>query len=893
MKKYNYLFIILVITILIFASCIRENKYLNNENENLNISKVIDIDFNNNFAVVTSKVTADSFEFLLSNVKADQIDIPSLFMSIVKEKDGNLLVAISTSNFVSRGDTLLTIKSTNFKIEKIDYYSRNTMTKEMNNYDFNPYNWKWGGLLGDFNLNGEVDLTDFASFVYYYGKEPWNEDVPDEFSRFDIGPALNIAKKGIWANIYDYKSEDWNINIIDFSIFTANFGYNINEPEPDLIELNSTTNLSIIPTASLRNIGEVFINIPDLFHNVSNILYENEDFINSLIYSLNDMNISEMLLNIINMPDILENSLQELLERIGNYSEKLNLEDYMDKNLKWEINNFDWNNDGLISGNTELHINATVTYIDNPEPQRVSLGLYSDLILGDLSNIENLEFIGIDNSTPGDAIFDWEIISGEVTPTEFNNYTPIFDDNDYLVIDEGLVSTLSFIFKNIYAQGNILYLYNWNSPSATLTEILENNDTFEASMMELLTKLSKDGIITSEELEDNIFGNMLEAKDENFETRVASIQNSIISLKNPIKYGLEDSIIDYLYKDHDLTSGPMELFSKWNIFDNNITRLFITDINLPIHLGGSVLLYPAVFFENPEDFKNLNIYLPDITLEGTFDGDIPEISTMTINFPDPYFGNLISGIDSPIIIIDPLKFLLPPPPPPNQESLIYQASIEGITRIPIPDNETGIVTPELALRFDANISNPDNVAYVEVYDNSNYDEYITDLMRMDESDYFYNETYFNPEASIYYENDDYTIEVYDFNGVLTDFKTLYLGNIYPIDTFEITEPFNYDTYYFGNNVILNWFIPNPLPYYEGAEINLAKFDPATNEFDWKHRIRVADDYDSNTPNFNMTDLSYEIPTNLFDTPGTYIIELVIYNWSDNTSFEYHVMVNIQ
>ncbi|SHE97336.1 hypothetical protein SAMN02745164_01524 [Marinitoga hydrogenitolerans DSM 16785] len=877
MRNYKIILFIVIIALLLIG-CVRETNNLKNNLDN-NITNIIYIESFENISFIKSKIEADSFEFLIENITSDKIEIPPSFMSIIKEKDGKILVAVSTSGIAEIGDTLLKIHSKNFKIEKINYFSRTSINKDFE--EWNPYNWKWGGLLGDFNLDGKVGLTDFASFIYYYGMDPWEENVPPEFSRFDIGPALNIVKKDIWSNIYDYKLEDWKVNIIDFSIFTANFGYDITLiPTPEIITLNSNTDISAISTETYRNIAYVFLNTPSLANDVMSILNNHSNFINSIFLSLENNDIFELITNIINMPDSLETSIINLIEKIGNYAQNLKLDNYLDANFKWEINDFDWNGDGIINNDIELHIEATVTYTDNPEPQRKSLGLYTDLILKDYQNIESIEFIGIDKNTLGDAIFDWELLE------QFKNqgfaddgYSPTFDTNDYLIIDEGFISMLSFILNNIYIPSKGLFLYNLTTPSATFTDIIAS-ETPEASFMELFYNLTDDYIITKEELINNILGNMLNARDNLFETSVASIQNSILSLKDSINYSLQDSIMDYLYQDHDITSGPMDLFSTWELFYQNITNLAITDINYPMHIGGNVILYPAVFFENPEKFKDLNIYLPEITLEGTMNVESIEIETITINFPNAHFGGLISGIENPLII-STIDF--------NQQNMqepqITDYEIEGITRIR-PD-EFGNPTPELALRFDVNISNPENVKNVEVWKN---DVYITDLY-FEKDNYYYNEKIFDVSNLNSYENTNYTIKVYDYNDNIVDTKNIYLGALYPENTLEITSPNNFNTYYYGESITLQWN-NNLTLFYEGAEINVAKIDETTYMVDWENRIRVADDYDPDTPNFSITDLSYNIPANIFDSSGMYLVELVIYNWSENTSFEYHIIINI-
>jgi len=78
-------------------------------------------------------------------------------------------------------------------------------------------------LLGDFNSNGEVDLTDFITFARHYGI-----DQSDERYRvlYDIAPATN-SYDGIWSGIYDTCIPDGKIDLLDFIIFARNYGKSV------------------------------------------------------------------------------------------------------------------------------------------------------------------------------------------------------------------------------------------------------------------------------------------------------------------------------------------------------------------------------------------------------------------------------------------------------------------------------------------------------------------------------------------------------------------------------------------------------------------------------------------------------------------------------------------
>src|SRR6056297_212062 len=74
--------------------------------------------------------------------------------------------------------------------------------------------------LGDFNNDNEIGLKDFQLFAQKYGSQS-GDNIYDIL--YDIGPAQDYFK-GDWAGLYDVKTPDGKINIIDFVVFTNNYG---------------------------------------------------------------------------------------------------------------------------------------------------------------------------------------------------------------------------------------------------------------------------------------------------------------------------------------------------------------------------------------------------------------------------------------------------------------------------------------------------------------------------------------------------------------------------------------------------------------------------------------------------------------------------------------------
>ncbi|KAF2956887.1 PQQ-binding-like beta-propeller repeat protein [Marinitoga sp. 38H-ov] len=75
-------------------------------------------------------------------------------------------------------------------------------------------------LLGDFNNDNIVDISDVKAFANYSNTKEGNSSYDEAY---DIAPAYNMYKKEGWENIYDTSFSDGSIDINDFSIIAANF----------------------------------------------------------------------------------------------------------------------------------------------------------------------------------------------------------------------------------------------------------------------------------------------------------------------------------------------------------------------------------------------------------------------------------------------------------------------------------------------------------------------------------------------------------------------------------------------------------------------------------------------------------------------------------------------
>ncbi len=105
--------------------------------------------------------------------------------------------------------------------------------------------------LGDFNGDDEIGLADFQLFAQKYGSQS-GDGIYNIL--YDIGPAQDYFQ-GDWDGIYDVKIPDGKVNIIDFVVFTNNYGQtkpeNTDQPPSAPSGPNPVNNAENIPLETL------------------------------------------------------------------------------------------------------------------------------------------------------------------------------------------------------------------------------------------------------------------------------------------------------------------------------------------------------------------------------------------------------------------------------------------------------------------------------------------------------------------------------------------------------------------------------------------------------------------------------------------------------------------
>ncbi|WP_129408229.1 hypothetical protein [Marinitoga lauensis] len=396
------------------------------------------------------------------------------------------------------------------------------------------------------------------------------------------------------------------------------------------------------------NVVSGLMKIHDIYSEISTFISENSDLINLL--TTESPSPTALLKYIINMSDATETALLNIIEDINDFSNLIGSvkDGYLYDDIKYEINKFDWDGDGEIENTTALKFD-----ILTQDGANITIPFYELFTLPDPPVSIKISQNG------GDAIFDYEMFFGNID----ENYNPIFNDNDYLLIDEGTAAGMSVFSKILGIIGKALFIYDLNNPSINIKNAINNDENLEEYISNLILDLMKNPPpfdsqkITGEELKNHIFGDMLTFKD-NIKSidLINQIKNDLLSFHDLVRMIFEDKIMDYIAQKHDVTSGNTPPVPKYD-FDMSMDLLGETEkmsnfinnpsegIEIPIGYNESFTLHPGVFFNNPDDFSDLNVFLPDISIVSTYDS-----TNLLIELPDPTFKGLVDGLDATIEI---------------------------------------------------------------------------------------------------------------------------------------------------------------------------------------------------------------------------------------------------
>lgn len=131
---------------------------------------------------------------------------------VIPQKNKTLVLIVKKNGVIKKGEKIFSLKrKENIYLKEKEAVTENEL--ENKNYKKNRAVAE-NILLGDFNLDGIVDIKDQMLFKEHYGE--------NYETKYDISPA--ILGTGSWSDIYSSCTPDGQVNILDFIIFGRNYG---------------------------------------------------------------------------------------------------------------------------------------------------------------------------------------------------------------------------------------------------------------------------------------------------------------------------------------------------------------------------------------------------------------------------------------------------------------------------------------------------------------------------------------------------------------------------------------------------------------------------------------------------------------------------------------------
>lgn len=231
MLKKNFLFVYILVFMFSILGCYKENDVQNLKLDNGLINENVE----NGTKVITKQTYLSAEIEITGNIEEDDIQISSKYLFIKEKKDSkiNLYIAIIGGEEDNIDFVINNYENLNIKISKA------IMKKDFLNLKGNK-KVTAEVLLGDYNVDGEVNLQDFNVFKQNFGKNS---------TTYDIGPAS--MGTDAWSGIYCYIHSDGKVGLEDLTVFASNFG----KKNPQEIEIYVSSVKAIISNTSLK-IGE-------------------------------------------------------------------------------------------------------------------------------------------------------------------------------------------------------------------------------------------------------------------------------------------------------------------------------------------------------------------------------------------------------------------------------------------------------------------------------------------------------------------------------------------------------------------------------------------------------------------------------------------------------------
>ncbi len=337
-------------------------------------------------------------------------------------------------------------------------------------------------------------------------------------------------------------------------------------------------------------------------------------------------------------------SLQEVWDDISYLSGEMNIV------VEVFLNEFDWDEDGAVESDRELVLEVvskedSITYTE-------SLRLYTDILfLEKEPKGDHIVSIEVDPDG-GDAVFDldfWFMISQGLEI----EYAPGFDENDYLVIDEGEIAILKMLVGSALSSARAFTVYDLE-PSEAFMEYVEDADDDEIDPPEIDT--NSDGNIDASEVKAFIGTSFLTFRNPSKSPLwLSSIRDIALEAPETTMLLAED-----LLKDTQTEDNKHNLTSQWYIpFDQDAYDALAEssseqeelldyirpngedlDTEIPVDEDEkTIILRLYNIFDHPERFSDLLSYFPILINYEMLEG---------IEFPDPTFGGVVVNLPKSI-----------------------------------------------------------------------------------------------------------------------------------------------------------------------------------------------------------------------------------------------------
>ncbi|MDD5683837.1 MAG: hypothetical protein PHO82_10960 [Mesotoga sp.] len=337
-------------------------------------------------------------------------------------------------------------------------------------------------------------------------------------------------------------------------------------------------------------------------------------------------------------------SLQEVWDDISYLSGEMNIV------VEVFLNEFDWDEDGAVESDRELVLEVvskedSITYTE-------SLRLYTDILfLEKEPKGDHIVSIEVDPDG-GDAVFDldfWFMISQGLEI----EYAPGFDENDYLVIDEGEIAILKMLVGSALSSARAFTVYDLE-PSEAFMEYVEGADDDEIDPPEIDT--NSDGNIDASEVKAFIGTSFLTFRNPSKSPLwLSSIRDIALEAPETTMLLAED-----LLKDTQTEDNKHNLTSQWYIpFDQDAYDALAEssseqeelldyirpngedlDTEMPVDEDEkTIILRLYNIFDHPERFSDLLSYFPTLINYEMLEG---------IEFPDPTFGGVVVNLPKSI-----------------------------------------------------------------------------------------------------------------------------------------------------------------------------------------------------------------------------------------------------